>query len=106
LNLEFRRDDLLIRVDGDVVEIFRGGVSCERFLLPCLAVQVQPFIKGKLVVRIAATSQAEAPLYEVQPKNRAMIGTRVDIGIKIEEEPVYREFFTYLAQQCGRYVVT
>jgi hypothetical protein len=105
LNLEFRRGDVDIRVGGDVVEIFRSGVSCERFLLAWLVVQVQPLIKGELLVRITTTDKPEAPLYEGQARNLASSASHVDVTIRTEEEPVYREFFTYLAQQCGRPVV-
>jgi hypothetical protein len=104
LPLEFRHDNLVIRIDGDVVEVFRGGGFSHRLLLPWLTVQVQPSIKGRLVVRIASTS-ADAPLYEVQPKPRSAPGSHVELVIKAEEEPLFRQFFTYLGQQCGRPVV-
>jgi hypothetical protein len=105
LPLEFRHDNLVIRIDGDVVEVFRGGGFSHRLLLPWLTVQVQPSIKGRLVVRITSTS-ADAPLYEVQPKPRSAPGSHVELVIRTEEEPLFRQFFTYLGQQCGRPVVT
>jgi hypothetical protein len=102
--LEFRHDGLVVRVDGDVVEIFRRGGFSHRLLLPWLTVQVQPSIRGRLVVRIMSAS-GDAPLYEVQAKARNRLGGSTELVIRTEEEPIFRQFFTQLAQQCGRPVV-
>ena len=48
--LEFRHDELVVRVDGDIAEIFCRGAFSHRLLLAWLAVQVQPSIRGHLVV--------------------------------------------------------
>jgi hypothetical protein len=69
--------------------------------LAWLAVQVQPSIKGRLVVRITS-APADAPLYEVQAKARPTRGSTVEVVIKTEEEPLYRQFFTRVGQLCGR----
>jgi hypothetical protein len=102
--LEFRHEGLVLRVDGDVVEIFREGGFSHRLLLAWLAVQVQPSIKGRLVVRIMSAS-ADSPLYEVQAKAKSRPGSAVELVIKTEAEPLYRQFFTQVAQLSGRYVV-
>jgi hypothetical protein len=101
LSLEFRHDELVVRVDGDVAEIFFKGTFSHRLLLAWLAVQVQPSIRGRLLVKISS-APAESPLYEVQAKARPMRGSTVEVVIKTEEEPLYREFFTRVGQLCGR----
>ena len=91
---------LIVRVDGDVVEIFLSGAFSHRVLLASLAVQVQPSIKGRLLVRIGAAQSG--PLYEVQRKIRTRPGSAVQVIIRTEEEPAYRQFFTQVAELCGR----
>ena len=66
---------------------------------------MQPSIKGRLVVKIMSSS-ASSPLYEVQPKARPVIGSMVEVVIRTEEEPLYRQFFTQVGQLSGRPVVT
>lgn len=105
MELEFRHESLIMRFDGDVVEIFNRGAFSHRFLLPWLLVQVQPAIRGRLVVRLTSAS-ADSPLYEVQPKVRTRSGSSIELVIRTEEEPIFRQFFTQLAQRCGRSVVT
>ena len=101
MSLEFRHDELVVRVDGDVAEIFFRGMFSHRLLLAWLAVQVQPSIKGRLVVKIMS-SPVDLPLYEVLPKARPVRGSVVEVVIKTEEEPLYHQFFTQVAQLCGR----
>lgn len=101
--LELKQEDVVMRVDGDVFEIFRAGGHGERVLLSWLAVQVQPSFKGHLVIRIRSTAD-DAPLYEVVQKPKTFTGL-VAVSIRIEDEPLYRQFFTQVAQLCGRPVV-
>jgi len=101
LSLEFRHDELVVRVDGDVAEIFFKGMFSHRLLLAWLAVQVQPSIRGRLLVKISS-APAESPLYEVQAKARPTRASTVEVVIKTKEEPLYREFFTRVGQLCGR----
>jgi len=104
VSLEFRHDELVVRVDGDVAEIFWKGMFSHRVLLDWLAVQVQPSIKGRLVVKVTS-SPVDLPLYEVLAKARPVRGSTVEVVIKTEEEPLYRQFFTRVGQLCGRPVV-
>jgi hypothetical protein len=104
LSLEFRHDELVVRVDGDVAEIFWKGAFSHRLLLEWLAVQVQPSIRGRLIVKIIS-SPVDLPLYQVQAKARPVLGSVVEVVIKTEEEPLYRQFFTQVGQLCGRPVV-
>ena len=101
MSLEFRHDELVVRVDGDVAEIFFKGMFSHRVLLEWLAVQVQPSIRGRLVVKLTSAPR-DLPLYEVQAKARPTLGSTVEVVIKTEEEPLYREFFTRVGQLCGR----
>jgi hypothetical protein len=66
-----------------------------------LAVQVQPSIKGRLVVKIMS-SPVDLPLFEVLAKARPVRGSTVEVVIKTEEEPLHRQFFTRVGQLCGR----
>jgi hypothetical protein len=102
--LELSQEDVVMRVDGDVLEIFRTGAGSERVRLSWLAVQVQPSFKGHLVIRIRCTSD-DAPLYEVVQKAKILTGTVAELSIRIEDEPFYRQFFTQVAQLCSRPVM-
>ena len=102
MDLEFRHGSTVIRVDGDVIEI-SGQSSSHRYLLPFLRVEVQPgSIKGTLVVR-SSTATSDWPLYELFAKARYQRGD-VEAVIPIADEPLYRQFFTQVAQLCGRSV--
>jgi hypothetical protein len=92
-----------LRVDGDVLEIFRRRVFSERVPLAWLVVQVQPSIKGRLMLRIMS-GPSDVPLYEVFSKPQGARGSAIDLAIGVEEEPYYRQFFTQVAQACGRYI--
>jgi hypothetical protein len=92
---------LVVRVDGDVAEVFTREAFSHRLLLAWLAVVVQPSIKGRLIVKITS-APAGSPLYQVQPKARPTRGSTVEVVIKTEEEPLYRQFFTQVGQLCGR----
>ena len=103
MQLEFRHRDTVVRVDGDVVEIFGQSFS-HRYLLPYLRVEVQPGPgKDELTIR-SAKEKADWPLYERYAKRGYQRGEVVEV-IPIEDEPLYRQFFTQLAQLCGRSVV-
>lgn len=99
--LEFRHDELVVRVDGDVVELFQRGGFSHRLLVAWLTVSVQPSIKGRLIVRITSAS-VDSPLYEVLPKARPVRGSTLDVVIKTEEEPLFRQFFAQVGQLSGR----
>jgi len=51
------------------------------------------------------SSPVDLPLYEVLAKARPVRGSTVEVVIKTEEEPLYRQFFTRVGQLCGRPVV-
>ena len=106
MQLEFRHGDTVVRVDGDVAEIFRTQGFSHRYLLAFLTVQVQPApIKGKLLVRMTS-APTSSPLYEMQAKPRSALGSTIEEVIPAEAEPLYRQFFTQVAQLCGRSVAT
>src|SRR5579863_9570545 len=103
MQLEFRHAGMVVRVDGDVVEIFGTTGFSHRYLLPSLRVEVQPSSKGELVMR-SAWARADWPLYELFAKPGYQRGV-VEAFIPVGDEPVYRQFFTQVAQLCGRTVV-
>jgi hypothetical protein len=74
-----------------------------RYLPPSLRVEVQPSSKGTLAVR-SASAPADWPLYVLYAKARYQRG-EVEVFIPIADEPLYRLFFTQVAQLCGRSVV-
>ena len=78
--------------------------SSDRVLLAWLAVSVQPAIRGSLLIKFISTP-VDMPLYEVTKKARAIVGSVGEIVIRTEEEPLYRQFFSQVAQLCGRPVV-
>ena len=102
--LEFRHEGIVMRVDGDVLEIFWAMGGSDRVLLARLAVSVQPAIKGRLLIKFASTPD-DKPLYEVARKAKSIPGIVGEIVIRTEEEPLYRQFFIQVAQLCGRPVV-
>jgi hypothetical protein len=102
--LELRHKRVVMRVDGDVLEIFPAWSESVRVLLPWLAVSVQPHIKGQLLVKTFSTPD-DVPLYEVVPKAKGMVGTVDETVIRAEQEPLFRQFFMQVADLCGRSVV-
>jgi hypothetical protein len=105
--LVYSHERHIFRVDGDVLETFIRGESEQRVLLAWLAVQAFPLARGYLAIQIGS-APTDMPLYEVLPKAKAMMGrgtSTVQLSISREEEPVIREFFTQVAQLCGRPLV-
>jgi hypothetical protein len=102
--LEFRREHVILRVDGDVLEIARPGSFSERVPLVWLVVQVQPSARGRLLLRLAS-ADGDQPLYEVLPKAATRLGDSVDVIIGANDEPMYREFFAEVSRLCDRPVV-
>jgi hypothetical protein len=106
--LEFAQEahGLNIRVDGDVVEIFSRGTWSHRVPLAWLAVKVMPSTRGHLSVEMSSAEGPDVPLYQQLPKYWTTVGVSTfSLTIAIEEEPIFRQFFTELAQLCGRQVV-
>jgi hypothetical protein len=103
--LEFRHERVVMRVDGDVLEVFPAWSESVRVLLPWLGVSVQPHIKGQLLVKIFSTPD-DVPLYEVVPKAKGMLGRVDETAIRAAEEPLFRQFFMQVAELCDRRVVS
>jgi hypothetical protein len=101
--LVYSHQSHIFRVDGDVLETFILGDSRQRVLLAWLAVQVFPLATAYLALQIGS-APPDMPLYEVLQKAKAMAGrgSIVQVTISPEEEPFLREFFTQVAQLCGR----
>lgn len=97
---ELRRPDITMRVDGDVLEVL-FPVTTERIPLTILAVRLERQRKNKVKMFIQRSAEDE-PLYAWgwTPTVKGQIWT-----IDADEEPAYLEFFTEVAQLCGRTVV-
>ena len=96
-----------LRVDGDVAEVFRTQGFSHRYLLAFLTVQVRPGpVRDKLAVRMTS-APAGSPLYQVlRARDGHAPGAEVEDVIAAGAEPLYRQFFTQVAQLCGRTVAT
>ncbi|HLK78264.1 MAG TPA: hypothetical protein VKU77_32015 [Streptosporangiaceae bacterium] len=65
------------------------------------------FRHGGTLVRVdgeVTSAPGDWPLYELYAKPRYKRG-EVEAFIPVEDEPLYRQFFTQVAQLCGRSVV-
>jgi hypothetical protein len=102
---EFNYQGFIMRIDGDVVEIFSQGAFSHRLPLAWLAVQVLPGFRSYLTLKIGSANHDDVPLYEVLRKPKVGLGSHIERSIGTEEEPLYRQFFTELAPLCGRPVV-
>ncbi len=100
---ELVRDDIVMRVDGDVLEIAVPRTeNVRRIPLAWLVVQAQPARKNNVQVCIGSEN-VDQPLYEMKKKT-TFRGQSLITFIKADEEPAYRAFFAEVAQLCGRSV--
>jgi hypothetical protein len=102
---EFNYQGFIMRVDGDVLEIFGMGAFGHRVPLAWVAVQVLPAYRGYVTVQIGSASHEDVPLYEVLRKPKVGLGSHIERSVRAEDEPMYRQFFTELEPLCGRAVV-
>jgi hypothetical protein len=101
--LELNRDDVMTRVDGDIVEfIFPGWPEPKRIPLKWLVVAAHPSMRNRVVMQ-AGSEAAERPLYSMTKKSSAP-GTTFEWGVSEDDELVFLAFFTELAASCGRFV--
>jgi hypothetical protein len=104
--LVYRHEDHTFRVDGDVLEPFINGQCEHRILLSWLFVLVRPSNSKRWLELVIGTlpPDKEMPLYQVSQKLFGIKGAYdvVRYTIRPEEEPALREFFTQVAQLCGR----
>lgn len=97
------RDDNILRVDGDVLEIFDARYHARRIPLVWLAVRVEPLKKNRVVIYIGQNNVDQA-LYAHGKQTPDVRGDVLGIGVEAEEEPAFRAFFTEVAELCGRTV--
>jgi hypothetical protein len=101
---QFVRDDLIMRVDGDVFEMWSLKYH-ERIPLAWLMVRVHAMRKNTFLIYIGSKlkeTDGDQPLY-ARAQN-PVLGRSIGLSATAEEEPVYREFFAEVAQVCGRSV--
>ena len=101
MGLEFVRDNILIRVDGDALDVWTHQYF-SRFPLAWLVVRAQALKKDRLLLHIGLNNVDQA-LYAATNKQPAAYQI-LTIGIDAEEEREYRAFFAQVAQLCGRTV--
>jgi hypothetical protein len=100
---ELVRDDIVMRVEGDMLEIaIPRTENVRRIPLAWLVVRAQPARKNNVQVCIGSEN-VDQPLYEMKKKT-AFRGQSLITFIKADEEPAYRAFFAEVAQLCGRSV--
>ena len=89
-----------LAVDGDVLDAFMGTTT-ERIPLSRLAVRLERRGKERVQVTIQLANDPGEPLYARgwAPAVRGYLHV-----IEAADEPVFREFFTAVAAQCGREV--
>jgi hypothetical protein len=103
MGLELVREggDVIMRVDGDVLELFDIRYPARRIPLAWLVVRAQPERKNTVQV-VVGQQNVDQPLYALG--KTAGVYNAYAVSIDAEEEPSYREFFTEVAQLCGRSV--
>lgn len=99
----FVRDDHMMRVDGDVLEVFHAQYHARRIPLVWLAVRVEAVRKNRVVIYVGQNN-VDQPLYAQGKQTPAVRGDVLGIGVDAEEERVYRAFFSEVAELCGRQV--
>jgi hypothetical protein len=89
-----------LAVDGDVLDAFMGTTT-ERIPLSRLAVRLDRRGKERVQVAIQLANDPGEPLYAWgwAPTVKGYLHV-----IEATDEPVFREFFTEVAAQCGREV--
>jgi hypothetical protein len=97
------RDDHILRVDGDVLEVFDVRYHARRIPLKWLVVRVETLRKDRMVIYIGQNNVSQ-PLYAEGKQTPDVRGDVLSVGIEAEEEPPYRAFFSEVAQLCGRTV--
>ena len=96
---EFVRDDIWMRVDGDVFEVWTDQYH-RRIPLAWLVVRAQALRRERVQIDIGLEN-VDQPLYALATP----VGSqRLAFGIDAAEEPTYRAFFAQVAQLCGRTV--
>lgn len=104
---EFVRDDLIMRVDGDILEIWTPSYDSKRIPLSWLLVRAHYFPKkNSFLIYIGKGQRGKTgdgqPLYALE--QNPVLKDAFGRGIDAAEEPEYRAFFTEVARLCGRAV--
>ena len=105
--LAYSYESHVFRVDGDVLETFSEARPSSGSCWPTWRCRSFLSAGASWPVQIGA-APPENPLYEALPKARAIAGkgATMQLVVSPEDEPGLREFFTQVAQLCGRPVVS
>jgi hypothetical protein len=101
--LTFEYDDVLLRVDDGIFELFRRGRIIGTYRMPVNWVKVRAQSRKKGVTRLlfGTVEELDEPLYASSLDPGHLLAA---IEIQTADEPRYRAFFTELARQAGRRV--
>jgi hypothetical protein len=102
-------EDMIMRLDGDVLEVFTAGANASRRTpLRWLAVRAEPLKKNRVQLTVGAknfnqvTQDVDLPLY-AWAKLDGIYQQQI-FTIEADEEPAFRAFFEEAARACGRSV--
>jgi hypothetical protein len=101
-------EDVMMRVEGDIFELFSASASGRRTPLRWLVVWAEPLRDNRVQVTVGHKSyrqiveNVDLPLYAWGKPDGAYPG--LVFGIDADSEPAFRAFFAEAAQVCGRSV--
>ncbi|TCC01759.1 hypothetical protein [Kribbella soli] len=97
----FEHGRVQIRVDRGVFELFERSKVLRSYRTPLewVKVQVQVRKRGVILLHFSYVEDLDEPIYS---RLMSSVYSRSTIEITMADEPVYRAFFTELAQLSGR----
>jgi hypothetical protein len=109
MSLELVWQDVIMRVDGEVLEVFTAGAATgRRTPLRWLVVRAEPLRNNRVQVTVGAKSfnqvmqNVDLPLYAWAKLDGAYSGQIFPLDT--DDELAFRAFFAEVAQVCGRSV--
>jgi hypothetical protein len=107
VGLELVWDDVIMRVDGDIFEVFTAQYF-RRTPLRWLIVRAEPLRNNRVQITVGQKNfdqiveNADQLLYAWAKLDGAY--EHLTFGIDADDEPAFRSFFAEVAQLCGRSV--
>ncbi|RZT27838.1 hypothetical protein EV649_1612 [Kribbella sp. VKM Ac-2569] len=97
----FEHGRVQIRVDRGVFELFERSKVLRSYRTPLewVKVQVQVRKRGVILLHFSYVEDLDEPIYS---RLMSSVYSRSTVEITMADEPVYRAFFTELAQLSGR----
>jgi hypothetical protein len=108
MGLELVWKDVIMRVDGEIFEVFTAGSASRRTPLRWLVVRAEALRNNRVQVTVGAKSSQQVmqnvdlPLYAWAKLDGAY---QLDVfPLDADDELAFRAFFAEVAQVCGRSV--